>query len=108
MEHCSESSSFFLVQGKVYKVRANHYPADMTVEMNHLEHLTGVAVFKNILYCAESKRNAIVFKDLTGDTVFDVDKLTVEKLKGKLKDIGAWNENCKRKPKKYLQVSLFL
>ena len=38
----------FLVQGKVYKVRANHYPADVTVEMDHLEHLTGVAVFKNI------------------------------------------------------------
>ena len=31
-----------------------------------------------------------------------MDKLTVEKLKGKLKDIGAsWNENYKWKPKKY-------
>ena len=38
----------FLVQGKAYKVRANYYPADVTVEMDHLEHLTGVAVFKNI------------------------------------------------------------
>ena len=95
-----------VVQGKVYKVRANHYPANVTVEMDHLEHPIGVAVFKDILYCTESKRNAVAFKDLTGDTIVDVDKLTVEKLKGKLKDIGAWNENCKRKPKKYLQEKL--
>ena len=33
-------------------------------------------------------------------------KLTVEKLKGKLKDIGAWNENCQRKLEKYLQEKL--
>ena len=94
------------VQGKIYKVRANHYPANVTVEMDHLEHLFGVAVFKNILNCTESKRNAIAFKDLTGETIVDVNKLTVEKLKGKLKDIGAWKENCKRKPKKYLQEKL--
>ena len=25
-----------VMQGKVYKVRANHYPANVTVEMNHL------------------------------------------------------------------------
>ena len=95
-----------VVQGKVYKVRANHYPANVTVEMDHLEHPIGIFVFKDILYCAESKRNAISFKDLTGDTIVDVDKLTVEKLKGKLKDIGAWNEDCKKKPKKYLQEKL--
>ena len=35
-----------------------------------------------------------------------MDKLTVEKLKGKLKDIGAWNEDCKKKPKKYFQEKL--
>jgi len=50
-----------VVQVKIYKVRANHYPANVTVE-----HPVGVAVFKNILYCTESKRNAIAFKDLTG------------------------------------------
>ena len=71
-----------------------------------MEHPIGVAVFKNILYCTESKRNAIAFKDLTGDTIIDMDKLTIEKLKGKLKDIGAWKENCKRKPEKYLQEKL--
>ena len=65
----------------------------------------GVVVFKDILYCTESKCNAVAFKDLTGDTIVDVDKL-VEKLKGKLKDIGAWNENCKKKEKKYLQEKL--
>ena len=96
----------YVVQGKIYKVRANHYPANVTVEMDHLEHPIGVAVFKNILYCTESKRNTIAFKDLTGETIVDVDKLTVEKLKGKPKDIGAWKENCKRKPKKYLQEKL--
>ena len=95
-----------VVQGKIYKVRANHYPANVTVEMDHLEHPIGVAVFQNILYCTESKRKAIAFKNLTGQTIVDVDKLTVEKLKGKLKDIGAWKENCKRKPKKYLQEKL--
>ena len=68
-----------VVQGKVYKVRANHYPANVTVEMDNLKHPSGVAVFKNILYCAESQGNAIAFKDLTGDTVIDVNKLTVEK-----------------------------
>ena len=58
------------------------------------------------MYCTESKRNAIAFKNLTGNAIVNVGKLTVEKLKGKLKDIGAWKENCKRKPKKYLQEKL--
>ena len=50
-----------VVQGtEVYKVRANLYPANVTVEMDLLEHPIGAAtVFKNILCCAESKRNAI-------------------------------------------------
>ena len=51
-----------VVQGKICKVRANHYPANVTVEMDHLKHPFGVAV----LYCTESKRNTIAFKDLTG------------------------------------------
>ncbi|CAB3991046.1 Hypothetical predicted protein [Paramuricea clavata] len=63
-------------------------------------------VVQDILYCVESQRNTIAFKDLTGETVVDVNKLTVEKLKKKLKDIGAWNEDYKRKPKKYLQEKL--
>ena len=91
-----------VVQGKVYKVRANHYPAIVTVEMDHLQQPVGVAVCKDILYCAESKRNAAAFKDLTGETIVDVD----EKLKEKLKDIGSWSENYKRKPKKFLQEKL--
>ena len=45
----------------------------MTVQVDHLEHPIGVAVFKNILYCTESKRNAIAFKDLTiVDVSFDL------------------------------------
>ena len=95
-----------VVQGKVFKIRANHYPANVTVELDCLERPIGVAVFNNVLYCAESKRNAIAFKDLTGDTIVDVDKLTVEKLTGKLKDICAWSDDCRRKPKKYLQEKL--
>ena len=43
----------FVAQGKVYKVRANHYPAKVTVEMDNLEHPIGISFFKNILYCAE-------------------------------------------------------
>ena len=39
-----------VVQGKIYKLQANHYPANATVEMDHLEHPTRVAVFKNVLY----------------------------------------------------------
>ena len=95
-----------VVQGKVFKIRANHYPANVTVELDCLERPIGVAVFNNVLYCAESKRNAIAFKDLTGDTIVNVDKLTVEKLTGKLKDICAWSDDCRRKSKKYLQEKL--
>ena len=91
-----------VVQGKVYKVRANHYPANVTVEMDHLQQPLGVDVCKDILYCAKSKRNAAAFKDLTEETIIDVD----EKLKEKLKDIGSWSENYKRKPKKFLQEKL--
>ena len=40
----------------------------------------------------ESKRNAVAFKDLTGEIVVDVDKLTVEELKEKFKDIGSFRK----------------
>ena len=33
-----------VVQGKVYKVRANHYPANVTVEMDHLQLPIGVCL----------------------------------------------------------------
>ena len=77
-----------IMHGKVYKVRANHYPANVTIEMDCLEHPIGIVVFKDVLYCAELKKDAkdaIAFKDLTGETIVDVVKLTVEKLKEKLK-----------------------
>ena len=98
-----------VIHGKVYKVRANHYPANVTIEMDCLEHPIGIAVFKDVLYCAESKKDAkdvIAFKDLTGETIVDVVKLTVEKLKEKLKFVDKWNEDWKKKPKKYLQEKL--
>ena len=49
-------SRAFFVQGKVYKVRANHYPADVTVEMDHLKHLTGVVTPLNINFDREIKQ----------------------------------------------------
>ena len=98
-----------VMHGKVYKVRANHYPANVTIETDCLEHPIGIAVFKDVLYCAESKKDAkdaTAFKDLTGETIVDVVKLTVEKLKEKLKFVDKWNEDWKKKPKKYLQEKL--
>ena len=47
-----------VMHGKVYKVRANHYPANVTIEMDCLEYPIGIAVFKDVLYCAESKKDA--------------------------------------------------
>ena len=67
--------------------------------MDHLAHPIGVVVFKNILHFTESKQNAIAFKDLTRDTIVNVDKLTVEKIKGKLADIGAWKEKLQKETK---------
>ena len=56
-----------------------------------------------MLYYAESKRNAVAFKNLTGETIVDVD----EKLKEKLKDVSSCqSEKYKRKPKKFLQEKL--
>ena len=98
-----------VMHGKVYNVRANHHPANVTIEMDCLKHPNGIAVFKDVLYCAESKKDAkdaIAFKDLTGETIVDVVKLTVEKLKEKLKFVDKWNEDWKKKPKKYLQEKL--
>lgn len=69
--------------------------------MDYLEYFIGIFVFKDILYCVEFKWNVILFKDLIGDIIVDVDKLIVEKFKGKFKDIGVWNEDCKKKLKKY-------
>ena len=91
---------------KVYKVRANHYPANVTIEIDCLEHPIGIAICNDVLYCAESKKDSIAFKDLTGETIVDVTKLKVEKLKEKLKVVDKWNEDWKRKPKKYLQEKL--
>lgn len=49
-----------IMNGKVYKVQANHYPANEMIEMDCLEHpiAIGIAVFKDVLYCAKSKKEA--------------------------------------------------
>ena len=95
-----------VMNSKVYKVRANYYPANVTIEMNRLEQPIGIAICNDVLYCAESKKDSIAFKDLTGETVVDVAKLTVEKLNEKLKAVDKWNEDWKKKSKKYLQQKL--
>ena len=92
--------------GKVFKVRVSHYPANVTVEIDPLGCPIGIAVYGNVLYCADAKNDIIAFKDLTGETVAEVNKLTVEQLQEKLKAIGAWDENDKRKTKKPLQDKL--
>ena len=95
-----------VMNSKVYKVRANHYPANVTIEMDRLEQPIGITICNGFLYCAESKKDSIAFKDLTGETVVDVAKLTVVKRKEKLKGVDKWNEDWKKKPKKYLHEKL--
>ena len=65
--------------------------------MDCLEHPIGIAIFKDVLYCAESKKDtkdAVAFKDLTSEIIVDVTKLTVEKPKEKLKFVEKWNHSC--------------
>ena len=82
-----------VVQGKVYKVRANHYPANVTVEMYHLQEPIGVAVCKDVLYCAESKRNAVAFKDLTEKPLLMWMKSRRKSLKTLVLGVKTTNEN---------------
>ena len=63
------------VQDEVYKKRANHHPANAPLEMDQLEHLIGVAVFKNMLYCAEYTWISVAFKDSARDAVVNEHKL---------------------------------
>lgn len=78
--------------GKVWKVRVSHYPANITVEVDSLD--------CNGLYIAESRKSGIMFKDPTGQTIVDPNKLTVPQLREKLKETGAWEKGDKRKTKK--------
>ena len=92
--------------GKVVKIRANHYPANVSVEMDSLKFPVGVAMYEDVLYCAESGRDAIAFKDLTGETVIDVQRMSVSKIKEKLSSIGEWRREDNKKNKKDLQTKL--
>ena len=91
--------------GKVFKVRVSHYLANVTVEIDSLGCPIGIAVYGNVLYCADAKNDIIAFKDLTGETVVEVNKLTVKQLQEKLKAIGAWDENDKRKTKSLFKTN---
>jgi hypothetical protein len=59
-----------------------------------------------VLYIAESRKSCIVFKDLTGQTVVDPNKLTVPQLRKTLKEAGAWDDSDNRKKKKPLKDKL--
>jgi hypothetical protein len=91
---------------KVLKVRVSHYPANVTVEVDSLDCPVGIAVQKGVLYIAESRKSYIVFKDLTGQTVLDPNKLTVAQLRKFLKEAGAWDDSDNRKKKKPLKDKL--
>lgn len=43
-----------VMNGKLYRVRANHLPANVTIEMDCLELPIGIAIFKDVLHCVES------------------------------------------------------
>ena len=92
--------------GKILKVRAFHYPASVAVEVDSLDCPVGIAFNKGVLYIAESGQSAIVYKDLTGETVVDPSKLTVKQLQTKLKGAAAWEDSDRRKSKKYLKEKL--
>ena len=90
----------------VLKVRASHYPANVTVEVDSLDCPVGIALQNGVLYIAESRKCCIVFKDLTGQTVVDPNKLTVPQLRQTLKEAGAWDDGDSRKKKKPLKEKL--
>ena len=95
-----------IVQGKVFKVRASHYPAGVTVEADSLDNPTGIALYNNFLFVVESAANSIYFKDLVGTTIVNVNMLTVKQLKDKIRSSGSWHSSDARKDKKALKDKL--
>ncbi|CAB4038822.1 Hypothetical predicted protein, partial [Paramuricea clavata] len=63
-----------------YRLREDNksgvFKAPIGTCMGLLGHIFVSDVVQDILYCVESQRNTIAFKDLTGETVVDVNKLT--------------------------------
>ena len=92
--------------GKVVKVRASLYPASVAIEVDSLDCPVGIAYNNGVLYIAESRKSAIVYKDLTGETVVEPSKLTVKQLQTKLKDAAAWDDSDKKKSKMSLKEKL--
>ena len=74
--------------------------------MDSLDCPVGIALQKGVLYIAESRKSYILFKDLTGQTVVDPNKLTVPQLRKTLKEAGAWDKSDNRKKKKPLKDKL--
>ncbi|XP_068690281.1 uncharacterized protein [Montipora foliosa] len=92
--------------GKVVKVRASHYPASVAIEVDSLDCPVGIAYNNGVLYIVESRKSAIVYKDLTGETVVEPSKLTVKQLQTKLKDAATWDDSDKKKSKTSLKEKL--
>lgn len=67
------------------------------IEVDSLDCPVGIAYNNSVLYIALSRKSAIVFKDLTGETVVETSKLTVKQLQTKLKDAAAWDGSDKKK-----------
>ena len=63
--------------GKVVKVRASLYPASAAIEVDSLDCPVGIAYNNGVLCIAKSRKSAIVYKDLTRETVVEPSKLTV-------------------------------
>ena len=76
------------------------------MEVDSLDCPVGIALQKGVLYIAESRKSYILFKDLTGQTVVDPNKLTVPQLRKTLKEAGAWDKSDNRKKKKPLKDKL--
>ena len=79
--------------GKVFKVRASHYPAHVTAEIDSLTCPVGIAVSDDVLSCVDAKGFSIVLKNLNGETVVEVDKLDVKQPKKRQQTVDAWHEN---------------
>ena len=88
------------------KVRTSHYPANVTVEVQSLDCLVGIALHNNVLYAVESRKSTIFVKDLTGQTIIDPSKLTVPQIREKLKGTGTWDANDWSMTKKPLKEKL--
>lgn len=77
-------------RGTVFKIRTSHYPAEVQAIITKLDTPLGLEYFNGILYVAECGKNQIIYKDLEGCQILDPVKMTVIKMKNKLKELDLW------------------